>query len=650
MLHYADSEIDPVFRAVVGHWISKIRNAQRHKREVFGNAARECQSFYDGPKDWDELMGTMAGMGDGDGFPLPDFKVSVNKTFEFVTIFGPSLYYENPVRTVRPRMPVQVPPEFFPNPMLYQSMWQQEDARVRQDGLRGVLLETMLNWTPREFRLAREARCAIDEALIKGRGLLWTDLYTPPGANFRVVRTTSDSVDHLFCDPDADSFDNCKWIARRRFHPTWYVERLYGLRPGSVKGNCESNEVQSLATVDENLQFDRKRGLSNDLICYYQFWSKMGIGGRLAGLNPGYRKPLEMFGDYCYIVVADSIPFPLNMPPDLYNDPSFANDPNQVYGRIAWPIPFWADDEWPCTALDFHTIHGCPWPLGHLKAGMGELKFLNWVMSFLMSRIRMSCRDFIAMKKSVGEEIKTTILEGRDLALLELDSDHGTIQELVSFLQHPEVNGDVWKMIQEVERNFDKRVGLTELMYGGDTSTQIRSASEVNLRNQNMNIRPEDMGKQVEAWMSDVAAKEAFACRYHLRADDVQPVLGAMGSYAWDTFVATTDVHVAAHQLEYSVEAGSTRRPNKEWEAKTMTDMFQYVSPLFQAYSQQTGDMTPLNNLLSDLAKSRALDPNRYMLKAAIPPPMPTLNPEAEPSSANAPPAGEPTQQGTPPP
>ncbi len=77
-------------------------------------------------------------------------------------------------------------------------------------------------------------------------------------------------------------------------------------------------------------------------------------------------------------------------------------------------------------------------------------------------------------------------------------------------MQHPEVNGDIWKLISAVEEMFDKRVGLNELMYGEEGSTQIRSAQEASIRNQNMSVRPDDMSKQVEQWMSEVAAKEAI--------------------------------------------------------------------------------------------------------------------------------------------
>ena len=617
---YAETEMDPILRSVCYQWTQKIRLAANHKREVFGHAAEECAQFYNGPRNWHEAM--IGGMSQGivgggmdESSIDPEFQVNVNKTFEFVSIFGPALYYENPVRTVKPRMPAILPWDFFPNPQLWQILMQQENLRVRVDGLRSTLLETYLNWTPFEFRLDRESRSAIDEALIKGRGCLWTELYQPPGAQYRVVRSKWESVDDLIIDPDATSLQNATWIARRRCLPSWQVERDYGLRRGSIRGNLESQATQSFALNSTEVQYDRKRGLTNDLLVFYQVWSKMGLGGRLWNQNPAIRAATEPFGDYCYMVVAETIPFPLNCPPDTYNDPEFIANKDEVFSRFAWPVPTWYEDRWPVSCLDFHQQHNCPWPLPHLKAGMGELKFLNWVMSFLMGKIRTTCRDFIAIKKEAGEEIRTTILQGKDLTLLELEAEHKTISELVGFLQHPEFNGDVWAMIEAVEKMFDKRVGLTELMYGDSGSTQIRSASEVNMRNQNMNVRPADMGKQVEAWMAEAAANEALACRYHLRGEDVRNLLGAPGAYCWDLYVATLDLAEACRQLEYRIESGSTRRPNKEFEAQTMQQMAQLVMPVLQAYATQSGDLGPLNNLLMNIAKSLSLDPNLFILR-----------------------------------
>lgn len=636
---YDESEIDDVFRRVCRSWIDKIRHAERHKEAVFGKRAMECQQFYDGAKDWMDLMGNGSGMNAGDGFPTPTFQVSVNKTFEFVTIFGPALYYENPVRTCKPRMPAIIPPDFFADPSVYQAVGVQENHRIQVDGLRGVLLQAMLNFSPNDYSLSRESRLAIDEALIKGRGCIWTELYRGPGTNFNAVRSTWDSVDALLVDPDAKRLETATWIARKCVHPRWQVERDFGIRPGALRGNTESQAVQAAAEgadASGALHYDRRRGLTSDLIVYWKIWSKMGIGGRLQGFDPGIGRALEMFGDFAYIVVAEGHPFPLNLPPDVVNDPGFTADPRGVFRRTQWPTPTWAGGSWPVTCLDFHAIHNCPWPMAHLKAGMGELKFLNWANSFLLSKIRTTSRDFIAARKSAGEELKNQILHGPDLSFLELDGpDQMNIQEVVQFLQHPPMNGDIWKVIAAVEQNFDKRVGLTELMYGNGGSTQIRSAQEAALRNQNMSVRPQDMAKQVEAWQSAIAANEALCARWHLTGRDVGPILGPLAGQAWDTYVATKDLQAAAHQLEYRVEAGSTQRPNKQAQDQHATAGFQALAPIFQGYAQQTGDMRPLNNLISGYAETLDMDPAKFQLSAPPPPPQPSA-PPGEPGSKAA--------------
>ena len=557
---YKDDEIDPVLRQVVSLWTQKIKLASDYKRDKFGRDAEACLSFFNGPKDGEDILMGPGGNNRDEVFDTT-FRVSVNKAFEFVTIVGPALYFDNPVRTVKPRMPVIVPQQFFGTDMFtYQALVQQESIRVQQDGLRSVLLESYLNWTPTDFKLSKEARHAVDEALIKGRGCVWTELFTPPGSKMSVVRSTWGSVDDLLCDPDAATFSGGLWVARRCVHPVWKWEADFGLPSGSLKGNCESQAKQADIELDSDTRYNRKRGYTNDLLIAWKIYSKMGVGGRMQGLRKDYRWPLEIFGDYCYLVIADNTPYPLNLSPEVTNDPTYLENPQAILEKVQWPTPMWGAGEWPVTELDFHEQFDVPWPLPHLKAGMGELKFLNWVMSFLMGKIRNTSRDFIAIKKEAGEEIKTSILEGKDLTLLEIESDYKTISELVQFLQHPEINGDVWKMIEAVENNFDKRVGLLDLMYGEGGQTQIRSAEEVKQRGSNMNVRPDDMRRQVEDWMTRVAIKEAICARYHLQGSDVEGPLGQMGAWAWDNFVVTKDVYEACHQLEYRIEAGSTAK------------------------------------------------------------------------------------------
>jgi hypothetical protein len=612
---YANS--DPVFRAVVQHWVAKLEHARSHKKRVFQEDADECASFFNGPRSWDELMGGRGGMTMSDVMPNPIFKMSVNKAFELVTLFGPALYYQNPVRTVTPRSPLELPMEFFPDPYVAQAIYQQQQQQLLVDSLRSTVVEKYLNWTPIEGNLAGASRQAIEEALIKGRGCLWTELTTPPGTQFRVITSRFDSVDNLLVDPDADCLENATWIAVRCVHPVWQVERDYGLKPGALRGNMESQAIQVEVNRDEDAQYDRKRGLTNDLLVYWKVYSKMGIGGRLTGMPRKMRGPLEMFGDYCYLVIARDVPFLLNLPPALMarRDPEAAAE---ILDRVAWPTPFWAHGGWPVSCLDFHKVANTPWPMSHLKAGLGELKFLNWAMSFIAGKIKNTSRDFIAMAKEAGEEIKTAIIEGRDETILELEADHKDIRELIQFLQHPPMNADIWQVIAAIEENFDKRVGLNELMYGNQGATQIRSAQEAQIRNSNTSVRPDDMGKVVEAWMSEVAAKEAVAARYHLGTDDIAPVMGDLAGQVWDAYVATQDLNTVTRQLDYRIEAGSTKKPNKDTQVGQMTEALQLLLPVFQAYAQMTGDTLPLNNLVADWAKSRDLNPARYQLQYAM--------------------------------
>jgi hypothetical protein len=152
-------------------------------------------------------------------------------------------------------------------------------------------------------------------------------------------------------------------------------------------------------------------------------------------------------------------------------------------------------------------------------------------------------------------------------------------------------------------------------MYGSQGATQIRSAQEAQIRSANTNVRPDDMTKQVEAWMSEVALKEAVCARYHLGTNDIAPVMGPLAGQVWDGYVASQDLNTVTRQLDYRIEAGSTKKPNKDTQVSQMTEGMQLLLPVFQAYAQMTGDTMPLNNLVSDWAKSRDLNPARYQLQ-----------------------------------
>lgn len=630
--------MDHPLKSVCAGWVSKIRNAHTAKKKAFQDDADEAMRFFNGPYDWLYTQGSKSnpvGMfSDDEDWPQPGLRMQSNRVAEMVQLFGPSLYHKNPYRMVSPREYPQIPPEFFGDPgnpmvaQIYQTVQGTADEALAKDKARSALLEAYLNFTPYELNLKDHARCAIDEAIIKGLGTTWTEVYTVPESGWKMSGSFYDTVDNYLQDPDADCREDCQYIVRRCCHPVWMVERDYKLRPGLIKGNLTSVNQSSNRNPQASTYW-RQKGETSDLLVYWKVYSKMGMGGRLSGVPPNLRPLLDAYGDYCFLAIAEDVPFPLNLPPDVLES---ASD-EEIIDRVKWPTPYWKDGTWPCTFFEFHPVPNQAWPMSHVKPGMGELKFLNWAYSFLASKMRVTSRDFIAVMKGMSEDFKKSITHGPDLTLLEVgitDAPNRDIKSVVQFLQHPEMKDDLIKVISMVGEQFEKRVGLTELMYGG-TTHQYRSASEAEVKNDQLKIRPDDMATRVEEAMTEVAKKEAICARTHLSAQDVLPVLGPAGAYFWNTLILQGSPDDITRQLQYRIEAGSTRKPNKETQAANLTTAMQNLfTPLYQ-YAQASGNVGPINNLISDWGKSNGLEVKGYLLQPPPPPP-PEAGPGKPPS------------------
>lgn len=618
--------------AITDAWLSKLKLSAQHKRHEFGDDAAEAMRFYNGPHDFlyrNEYGKNSRGfnvIGDG-AYPQPTFRMTVNKVSELVQLFLPVLYHRNPTRQVNPRR-FDFPPELM-QVLMQLGAIQPPNSQVQiVDAVRAKLLEFYLNFTPHELDLREDSRKAVVEALIKGRGLAWTLLFDGPKG--RLVGTFYDSVDNLLIDPDAEELRFAQWVARRRREPVWRVEDKYKLPRGSLKPNQESLN-QTADQVNNPMElYDRATGQTNDQLEYYEIFSRMGIGGRLQGqeqnpasLSEQAKGSLETFGDNCYLVLAQGTEYPLNLPPDIAYDPAAAKE---ITARLAWPTPFHEDkiNPWPFTELDFHTIPRKVWPMSHVKPAMGEQKFLDWAYSFIAGKIRITCRDFIAIPKDMPE-IMEAFKSSADLGLIEVDVPQGgNVHNMVEWLQHAQMSGDIWRVIEAVERNFEKRTGLTELMYG-QTGHQYRSATEADVKQNMLNVRPDYMAERVENWATRIAAKEGLAARYHLDGADVAPIFGetfdptlgiASGPYTqlWMQFVRQDDMAANAAELEYRIEAGSARKPNKDRDRANIDESAQVIFPALMQHYQQWGDAGPANNWLREWARTRELAPELVQL------------------------------------
>jgi hypothetical protein len=609
-------------------------------------------SFFDGPHNW-FWKDTYARHEYGYNRTIapPAFRMQVNRVFEAVKLFGSVIYHRNPVRTVTPAKYPFVSPEVVgvvdeQSMMAYQQAAQDTIQRTEIRKIAAMLMERYLNYTPTELDLKTHSRRVVDEAIIKGMGVWWTEMVTLPGSDIGVIGSFADSVDNFTMDPDATEIEDITWCARRCTHPIDVVARQYGLDREQLKGHLDGAKPidgagdNQIFTEEDQTYKGRKAGKSNELVTYWKIWSKTGLGDRLKDTPKELVGTFDAVGDNCYIVVCEGIPYPLNMPPSALEEQvdETTGMPPGLFRAVQWPIPFWAEaNGWPFVALDFHRKPGYVWPISHIKPGIGELRFLNFAMSFIAQRVATSCETLLGVSKAADQDIKDQILaqSEKGFKVVEISETLGrSVNDLISVFQLPEVSPELWRIVDAVAQQFDKRVGLTELAYAM-TSSQIRSATEANVKAEQLSVRPDDMANRLEDSMSLLARREALAARWLLRPQDVDSIVGPLGAAAWAQHVASMDPATVAREFEYRVEAGSARKPNKATRVEQMQAALQTLGPILQGLVPM-GMVDPLNALISDWADSLDIDAKPYLL----PPPPPPPPPPGPPGMPPGPPAG----------
>lgn len=628
-------------------WLAKIKDACRAKEDRFGVFAREAMQFYDGNHDfmWKRDYATgPGGFMDKKAALVPGFRMTVNRPFEAVALFGPALYHHNPNVLVEPLRRRMMPPEALgmmpgvpEHDQQYMMLQQQHQSESNIDTAHSGIFTDYLSWLQREAGKKDESRAAIQETIIKGMSLLMVEMHQPAGSDVRYPKARHVSVDDYVCDADASYQSDVQWAAIRYLHTKEYVARKFGLEVEDLKGHYESKESQGATYSSGKEKSERKKyGESFDLIEYWEIYSKNGFGSRLKSTDKSKSGKsdidVEEWGDFCRIVVANGIPFPLNMPTW-----ELGADPEADFLRSQWPVPFWVDESagggWPFVRMHFYDKPNSVWPIGLFKPAIGELRFVNWCMSFLADRVAQGCTTYVAMLKSAEAQLKDqlgngqapfTVLQISEVLNLPLD-------QVVKFIQAPQVGQDIWAMIAQVLELIDKRTGLTELIYGL-TGRQMRSAQEASIRDANTSIRPDDMAARVEDCLAAVNLKEAEAAVYELDGASIAGPLGPLAAHVWDTQIRPRGIEGIARDFRFTIEPGSARKPNRATKIQQLQELGQVIAPVLQQMALG-GQPGPWNAYMEDTAEAMQLkDSHRYMIQ----PPPPQEGPTPEQMEAQA--------------
>ena len=595
-----------VLKTTVSLWTKQIELCKKAKKRQFGDTAEKLWGFLG--RSYEELY-----PGESDAH----FKPRYNLSRQFIDVMIPHIYERMPHRLSTPRRP-PMPQEIL---KLMPEIKSARFAVDRQDQLRAWLATWFLNYTSGEFNLDRKALTALPEALVKGRGVLWHEMIDAPAG--LIPGSTFMSVDDLLIDADTVRFHEANFIIRQRDVPAWRLEQQTGIPRAKLRSLAKNRSNQQTAT-DEAAGASAEAREKADVCRVYEIFSRMGLGQKFADwpTEPEAKamgEVLDQLGPNIHLMIMLGLEYPLNLRPEKLQDATT----DEMREMLRWPIEFHEEhhNPWPCSPLDFGPNADNPWASSPLESGLPFQVFIDHMYSWLMTRIQATSRTIYVVSESLQEEFKKAMVDGLDQEMALYTGKPGEeIQKLLYVLTFPDVNLDVWKILEMVERAFQRVTGLEPLLGGAEPDRAFRSATEVNVRQDNVTNRPGEMKETVKSWLSAAAAKESQAARLEVHPDTISRIVGeSLGpseedpkavygplTKVWLELMYTDDPDEAAADLAFSTEAGVSRRKDKAKQLEDMTQIVQTVGPQMFEYGMMTGDFERHNGIMEMI--SEALD------------------------------------------
>lgn len=465
-------------QAAIGRVISRIIEAGRLDREKWLKQGDEIERYT---------------TSDDYGFLYQDFdtdisfKARVNKASEYQQIYGAFLYPNNPDAAITSEA--------------WASTWATKRHRIE---------EQYADYAAKHGNLAVHMRRCVDHALIYGRAPLWAGFNASKG----IVQHVFDRSSHLLLDPDAKNFEEINWQSRERFKPRWELAKRYP-ESAAIIDKLPGYSDPSSKGKDKAPQGDR----GSDIIQYYEVW--MGVAAS------NYSASLET-------VTADGVP----MQPKM----KYCIADGKIIHAGDWEIPFFLMDEWPGTCLDLMEKPGCLWPTQPLEPGMGHLRAMNYAYTLFISKFRFMSRTPFARMTVNGQKIENEqlhkILRGEQIDILDVvvngaeigDVDINKLFQRIDWGDPVPGMERLWALLST---EFEKSTGLAEVLYAGQTKTQIRSAKAADIIESNSRMRSDAMRETVVQYLTKIFRKTLFAARYMHGSEDITKLFGPEAGKLW---------------------------------------------------------------------------------------------------------------------
>ena len=571
------------------------------------------------------------------------FMARVSATQQYLQTVGAFLYRQNPTWKVNAKR--------FAN---------------QRASMRAPVYQEYLNYVSREDHLYTEMRSILNDAMTYGRGCIWHGVHpTKTG----VVTMTHDSVENLLCDPSATCWRDVGWVGRRRRIPQWrlasqyprHKKAIFRLPTVSKKGDTQSEDEEDGSDI------------GTGLVEVHEIYMRHGLSNYRGGVKFEDKEAASDENPKKYVVTTTG--------KVLYAGP--------------WDTPYYMDDDWPVTILDFHEHPTEPWPVSPLQPGLGWQRALNLVATQIVVKHRFASRNLYAILDSLGidynqEDMQTILSSAKPVEVLPIKIkgliEAGKIPDIGHLIQRLETSANFREDIEVynfVYDQFQKHTGLHEILHAGGTVTQLRTAQDASMKERLATNRIDDMGVRVEEFMHRLGRKTMITALFWMGPEDIAPILGPEAAMAWGSLMAPEELDVefqaqrimeelppeagqdpmivqaiqaeaqevvdSGYSLEqilretdFDIEGGSLRRRTPEQETQMAVEANNQLVPTLL----QIGAFGAAAPFIAKLAEAIGADRDmvegvRQAIMALVPPPMPAPGAEGQ----DAPMAPQPPSQ-----
>lgn len=459
-------------------WESYLR-AGETEREVYDQQAKENLDYYHGrhEEQFKKLLQAFTQL-------QPGQAIKVNKAAQIRAVLGPKVYQQNPTRQINARITDSVSKAM------------------------AAVMRSYVNYTPNETNLRRELRKAIDDSLMRGRGFMQTGF----DDSRELVTSWAVPSNQVVIDPDATSLEDAYWVAVRHVRPLWEVrDEIEPWRAKGLKANAKGKAGSTAEDDDTELEAQEAEdelnaGGTNELVAYYEVWSKMGNG-----LDRGIEADNQdaTSDDWVRLWIKPGHHCPL------------------LEGE--WDAPLYFDDEWPLVALDLVAPIDQLWPTSLMEQARQHIRALDVLATLSLHLAKIHAREIYFVSSKLSTQVIAKIENGPPTTVVHVPHQSGQLlRDMIQRFDTGQGKYDVVQAMQWHERELGMITGLLDVLTGQTAlQAQERSATAVQQKQNAVNDRLQDLVDLVEEFCSRLARNEALTIRLPgpVDAEDVAEVV-----------------------------------------------------------------------------------------------------------------------------